>query len=149
MNKNLIFGIILLIVAFIAGFFFGKLGNSSEKPTKTTSNDFTDFKQIRLNEDFTKEGTVENLENVHWNHVSIMQFDNELEVSLTLDNMSETEKIEARELTVHLLDKKGNVIISKDVQMPEIAENYGYAMLDFECEIEELMIIEDIQIKAK
>ena len=129
--------------------------NTSTSTSQSVKNDSEDeeydeeMKQIRINEDFSKEGTVENLENVRWSNANIMQFDDEMDIDIMLNNESQTEKINATTLTVKLLDKQGNVIKEQDVEMKEIPSNYGYTTLNLSFDITEVMIIYDIQIVAK
>lgn len=125
--------------------------SSTSQSVKKDAEDeeFNDMKQIRINEDFSKEGTVENLENVRWSNANIMQSDDEMDIDIMLNNESQTEKINATTLTVKLLDKQGNVIKEQDVEMKEIPANYGYTSLNLKFEITEVMIIYDIQIVAK
>ncbi len=152
MNKNVIFAIIAIIVVFLGGFFLGRIEKKTTTEPEITSSDsedLFDFKQIHISENLSKKGKVENLKNVSWSRANIMQYGTELELSIDLNNESETEKVEAREITVNLLDKEGKVRLTKDINMPEIAENYGYTILNLEFEIEEVMIIHDIQIIAK
>lgn len=125
--------------------------SSTSQSVKKDAEDeeFNDMKRIRINEDFSKEGTVENLENVRWSNANIMQSDDEMDIDIMLNNESQTEKINATTLTVKLLDKQGNVIKEQDVEMKEIPANYGYTSLNLNFEISEVMIIYDIQIVAK
>lgn len=125
--------------------------SSTSQSAKKDSEDeeYNDMKQIRINEDFSKEGTVENLENVRWSNANIMQFDDEMDIDIMLNNESQTEKINATTLTVKLLDKQGKVIKEQDVEMKEIPSNYGYTTLNLSFDITEVMIIYDIKIVAK
>ena len=126
--------------------------NKFEANTKISTSDnqdYDDMKRIRINENFSKEGTVENLENVRWNNANIMQYDDEMDIDIMLNNESENEKIEATTLTVKLLDKQGKVMKEKDIEMEEIPANYGYTSLNLNFEISEVCIIYDIQIVAK
>ena len=92
------------------------------------------FRRIRVDEDLSVDGKVENLENVRWHNARIMQNDEKIEVSIMLNNESKDKKIEAKTLTVRLLNKEGKEIASKDVKMNEISDNYGYT--DIEAEFE-------------
>ena len=92
------------------------------------------FRRIRVDEDLSVDGKVENLENVRWHNARIMQNDEKIEVSIILNNESKDKKIEAKTLTVRLLNKEGKEIASKDVKMNEISDNYGYT--DIEAEFE-------------
>ena len=125
--------------------------SSTSQSAKKDSEDeeYNDMKQIRINEDFSKDGTVENLENVRWTNANIMQFDDEMDIDIMLNNESQTEKINATTLTVKLLDKQGKVIKEQDVEMKEIPSNYGYTTLNLKFDISEVMIIYDIKIIAK
>ena len=125
--------------------------SSTSQSAKKDSEDeeYNDMKQIRINEDFSKDGTVENLENVRWTNANIMQFDDEMDIDIMLNNESQTEKINATTLTVKLLDKQGKVIKEQDVEMKEIPSNYGYTTLNLNFDITEVMIIYDIKIVAK
>ena len=156
MNKSKSLKIIVLAVivlfVLVIGLFIGKMLPEGEKENTAKNNttaDTDNFKQIRINEDFSKDGTVENLENVRWNNANIMQFDNEMEISIYLNNESQTEVVPERQLTVNLLDKNGKVMYTQDVMMKEIAAEYGYTTIDLKFEIQEVAIIHDIQIIAK
>lgn len=149
---KIILVVIVLIIVFIIGMLIGKnlLQSNSNKENKNISNiEEDEFKNIRINEDFSKDGYIENLDNVRWNNARITQYDEEMEISITLNNDLEIEKIESRTLTVNLLDKEGKIIYTKDVEMEEIPENYGYTFLELKFEIEEPIIIYDVQIIAK
>ena len=116
---------------------------------KTNEEEYDEeMKQIRINEDFSKNGTIENVENVRWSNANIMQYDDEMDIDIMLNNESQNETIAARTLTVKLLDKEGKVIKEQDVEMKEIPANYGYTNLDLHFDITEVMIIYDIQIVA-
>ena len=124
-------------------------GSSTSQRGTTDSDGLDDMRRIRINEDFSKEGTVENLKNVRWSNANIMQSDNEMDIDIMLNNESEKEKVKATTLTVKLLDKQGKVIKSKDVKMEEIPAKFGYTTLNLKFDITDLMIIYDIQIVAK
>ena len=72
-----------------------------------------------------------------------------MEIIITLNNESETEKIPAQNLTINLLDQNGKIIYSKDTTIEEISANYGYTTIDLNFEYIEPQIIYDIQIISK
>ncbi len=113
----------------------------------TTEEDM--FRRIRIDEDLSVDGKVENLENVRWHNARIMQNDEKIEVSIMLNNESKDKKIEAKTLTVRLLNKEGKEIASKDVKMNEISDNYGYTDIKAEFENMEYAIIYNIELIAK
>ena len=126
--------------------------NKNQKISQSANNpngDIDDNIRIMLDEDFSKDGIIEGVENVIWNNARIRQVDNEMEVSIMLNNQSETEKIPSHDLTINFLDKNKKVILTKDIKMEEIPSQYGYTSLDFTCEITEQVIIYDIQIVGK
>lgn len=136
------FAIVLLIILIvIAGYFIYKGINK----TKNTDGK---IQWITSTLDIWKNGNVENLNNVSWANIRINQDNNELNVRIQLDNNSETDKAEARTLTVNLLGKRGKKLFSKDVEMEEI-ENDGWAVLEFSLPIDEPVMIYDAQIIAK
>ena len=100
------------------------------KTTDLKEDDIEEMRQIRIDEDFSKMGTIEGIENIRWNNVRIMQNDDDMEVSIMLNNESQTEKIPTANLTVNLLDKDGKILFTKDMQMQEISANYGYFRYD-------------------
>ena len=111
--------------------------------------DIEENKRIRLDEDFSKEGKIEGIENVRWNNVRIMQNDDEMEVSIMLNNESQTEKIPGADLIVNLMDKAGKTVYTQEIKMQEISANYGYTSLDMTFKIKEPIIIYDVQILKK
>lgn len=111
--------------------------------------DIEENKRIRLDEDFSKEGKIEGIENAIWNNVRIMQNDDEMEVSIMLNNESQTEKISGADLIVNLMDKAGKTVYTQEIKMQEISANYGYASLDMTFKIKEPIIIYDVQILKK
>lgn len=113
----------------------------------TTEEDM--FRRIRVDEDLSVDGKVENLENVRWHNARIMQNDEKIEVSIMLNNESKDKKIEAKTLTVRLLNKEGKEIASKDVKMNEISDNYGYTDIKAEFENMEYAVIYNIELIAK
>ena len=119
------------------------------KTTDLKEDDIEEMRQIRIDEDFSKMGTIEGIENIRWNNVRIMQNDDDMEVSIMLNNESQTEKIPTANLTVNLLDKDGKILFTKDMQMQEISANYGYTTLDMTFKITEPVIIYDVQILKK
>ena len=126
--------------------------NNNQKISKSVNNSNDDIDnniRIMLDEDLSKDGIVEGIENLTWNNARIRQMDNEIEVSIMLNNQSETEKIPSHDLTINLLDKDKKVIFTKDIKMKEISSQYGYTSLELTCEITEPVVIYDIQIEAK
>ncbi len=118
-----------------------------------SSDDFIDedngYWEIMLNEDLMVDKRVENLENLRWSHARIMQDSNNMEVSITLTNESLTDRIEARELIIQLLNKKGKVIGETEVQLPAMEENYDWKEVEVKFDLKELQIVYDIHITAK
>ena len=119
--------------------------NETPKTTTNTAKHNDDMIRISLDEDFSKDGT----ENVRWSDARIRQYDNEMEISIMLNNDSETEVIEARTLEMVLLDKEGKQIIAKDIEMGEIPAKYGYTTLETTIENVEPLLVYDVQLKAK
>ena len=155
--------IILIIIVIIQStiLIIKKLEKKEETTTNTVQtenkiktidlkeDDIEEMRQIRIDEDFSKMGTIEGIENIRWNNVRIMQNDDDMEVSIMVNNESQTEKIPTANLTVNLLDKDGKIIFTKDMQMQEISANYGYTTLDMTFKITEPVIIYDVQILKK
>lgn len=104
---------------------------------------------LHLNEDLFKDGIVEGIENLSWNTATILHNNNIMEIIITLNNESETEKIPAQNLTINLLDQNGKIIYSKDTTIEEISANYGYTTIDLNFDYIEPKIIYDIQIISK
>ena len=104
---------------------------------------------LHLNEDLFKDGIVEGIDNLSWNTATILHNNNIMEIIITLNNESETEKIPAQNLTINLLDQNGKIIYSKDTTIEEISANYGYTTIDLNFEYIEPQIIYDIQIISK
>ncbi len=143
---SIVIVVILLIYIIATNVNSSKTKNTEKNPT---TSDEEIFKDIRINEDFSTDGTIEGIENVRWSNANIMQFDNKMEISIMLNNESATEKIDEKELTVILIDKDGNEIAKNKVKMEEIPENYGYTTIDLELEQIDLTIIYDIKIIAE
>ena len=104
---------------------------------------------LHLNEDLFKDGIVEGIENLSWNTATIIHNNNIMEIIITLNNESETEKIPAQNLTINLLDQNGKIIYSRDTTIEEISANYGYTTIDLNFDYIEPKIIYDIQIISK
>ena len=135
---------------------YKKTGEKNNLPdTKTNQRAESDIDEsigdirIFLDENISKEGIVKGAENLRWNDAWIRQSDNEMEISLTLNNESETEKIQTKDLTINLLDKDNKVICTKDVQIKEINPNLNYTFIDCKIETTTPVIIYDLQIQAK
>lgn len=158
MEKERIWQIIcLILVVIIIGLSVYTFGFKSINNTNNTDNKYkasnsieeNDFRRIRIDEDFSTDGKVENLENVRWNNARITHTDGKLELSIMLNNESKDKKVEAKTLTVKLLDKAGKEIATKDFEMKEIKENYGYTNIELTFDIPEPIIVGDIEITAK
>lgn len=162
MKSNIwkIISVILLIVVLVLLILlknsYKKTGeNNNLSDTKTNQRDESNIDEltgdirISLDENISKEGIVKGAENLKWNDAWIRQSDNEMEISLTLNNESETEKIQERDLTVNLLDKDNNIIYTKDVKIKEINSKVDYTFLECKIEITSPVIIYDLQIQAK
>lgn len=161
--KNNIWKIISVILLIVVLVLLILLKNSYKKTrennnlsdTKTNQRDESNIDEltgdirISLDENISKEGIVKGAENLKWSDAWIRQSDNEMEISLTLNNESETEKIQERDLTVNLLDKVNNIIYTKDVKIKEINSNVDYTFLECKIEITSPVIIYDLQIQAK
>lgn len=104
---------------------------------------------LHLNEDLFKDGIVEGIENLSWNTATIVHNNGIMDISITLNNESETEKIPKNNLKINLLDQNGIIIYSKEATMEEISANYGYTTIDLNFEYIEPQIIYDIQIISK
>lgn len=151
--------IVLVIIVIIQStiLIIKKLDKKEQSKINTTQiekndlkeDDIEENKRIRLDEDFSKEGKIEGIENVRWNNVRIMQNDDEMEVSIMLNNESQTEKISGADLIVNLMDKAGKTIYTQEIKMQEISANYGYTSLDMTFKIKEPLIIYDVQILKK
>lgn len=127
--------------------------NSTNIASNTTNVDSTEddglYRDIRIDEDLSLDGRIENLENVRWNNARIRQDAEKMEVSIMINNESQKEKVAARTLTVTLFDKSGKVIGTKDTQMKEIEANYGYTDLEMIFDIKEVTLVYNIKIVAK
>ena len=123
--------------------------NENSIDTTTPGPGDLEYRRIRVDEDLSVDGKVENLENVRWHNARIMQNDEKIEVSIMLNNESKDKKIEAKTLTVRLLNKEGKEIAYKDVKMNEISDNYGYTDIKAEFENMEYAVIYNIELIAK
>lgn len=106
------------------------------------------LKGVNFYEEFSKIESVKNLEDVVWNSIRITQIENLMQVSISLNNLSETAKVEATNLTVNLYDNEGNLAYSKEAQMEELSENYGTTMVELEFEIDDISLIYDVDVIA-
>ena len=158
MEKENIWQIICLglvvIVIGLAVYAFGFKGNNNfnNSNNQVSDNSISEDERhimIRLDEDLSLDGTIKNLENVRWHNARIIQMDGQLELSIMLNNESKDKKIEARTLTIKLLDKAGKEIATKDFEMKEIKDNYGYTNIELTFDIPEPVIVGDIEITAK
>ena len=148
---------VLIIIGLVVYIFVGPnlknnvaAGKQADKNAGTSQSEEDTFRNIRLDEDITTDGRIEGIENLRWNNARITQHDKEMEVSIMLNNESEKEKIPANNLTVKLLDKSGNVIATKDVEMKEIAAKYGYSSLEMKFEeIKDYAVVYSIDISVK
>ena len=151
MEKEKIWQIVCLVLVVIiiglAIYAFGFKSNSSTKKYGDNSSE-NEFRNIRLEEEFSTDGKVENLENVKWNNARIMQNDGRLEFSLMLNNESQDKKIGKQKLKITLLDKTGKEIVSKDVSIKGIDSKFGYTDINFSVEMKEFVIVNDIKVVA-
>lgn len=150
--------VVLLIIVMILSYC---LFNKNSKPTSSVKKSSTSvksnrneneedtFRNIRVDEDLSTDGTIEGLENVRWSNARIMQHDGETEVSIMLNNESKEEKIPAAKLEVTLLDKNKKVIATQETEMKEISENYGYTNLDLKFDLQDYVVVYDIQISCQ
>ncbi len=150
-KSKIVWIVIAVIVALLVGILIGRSMSirATEEDDEVVSQENQGFKMIRINEDLSKDGKIENLQGVRWNNANIMQMDGKIEIDIMINNESETEEVPSKELTVNLLDKKGKTILTKDVTMGKIEKNYGYTVLNLEFDSKNIVIIHDIQIIAK
>ena len=155
MKKERIWQIIcLILVVIVIGlsvytFGFKNTNNIDNKNNATNSTEENDYSMIRIDEDLSTDGKVENLENVRWSNARITHTDGKLKLSIMLNDELKDKKIEAKTLTVKLLDKAGKEIATKDFEMKEIKDNYGYTNIELTFDIAEPVIIYNISIIAK
>ena len=146
---------VLVLVVLLKNSYKKTGENYNLSDTKTNQRDESNIDEltgdirISLDENISKEGSVKGAENLKWSDAWIRQSDNEMEISLTLNNESETEKIQERDLTVNLLDKDNNIIYTKDVKIKEINSKVDYTFLECKIEVTSPVIIYDLQIQAK
>ena len=125
-----------------------KENNIAVKSNVSSESNEEEFKNIRINEEYSTDGRIENLEDVRWNNARIIQNDGQMEFSVMLNNESKDKKIGKQNLKVILLDKAGKEIVSKDVNIKGIDTNYGYTEIEFTNDIKELVIVDEIKIVA-
>ena len=153
-KKNILI-IIVMILILIIGILIGRnikteiKDNEHKDDNKSNNTTQDDYKFIRIDEVISKNGKIENLEDIQWNNANITQDDKKIEISIDIDKLIENQKVESRTLTVKLLDPKGEIIASKDVIMEEISEDKNYTKVKLELKITETVLIDDIQIIAK
>ena len=143
--------IIVCSILILLGILFLMRINVGDKKNSNVIDETSEedkFRQIRIDEDLDTEGTVKNLQNARWNHVRINQEDNKLELELDIRNDSKTEVIPSTELTVNVKDKAGKTILSKNVQMEEIKDDYGYTILELDFDINDYVIVYDLEVIA-
>ena len=143
--------IIVCSILILLGILFLMRINVGDKKNSNVIDETSEedkFRQIRIDEDLETEGTVKNLQNARWNHVRINQEDNKLELELDIRNDSKTEVIPSTELTVNVKDKAGKTILSKNVQMEEIKDDYGYTILELDFDINDYVIVYDLEVIA-
>ena len=143
--------IIVCSILILLGILFLMRINVGDKKNSNVIDETSEedkFRQIRIDEDLDTEGTVKNLQNARWNHVRINQEDNKLELELDITNDSKTEVIPSTELTVNVKDKAGKTILSKNVQMEEIKDDYGYTILELDFDINDYVIVYDLEVIA-
>ena len=141
----------MLIVIIILGVNLdnAKNGGTSTGSKVSSGEEYDEgHKMIRLDEDLSKDGKIENLEGVRWNNARIMQNDGQMEFSVMLNNESKDKKIKKQTLKVTLYDRSGKVIVSKDVEIKGINANYGYTDINLTFEMNELVIVDDVKIVA-
>lgn len=152
-KKNIIISIIVLVILLLIIIFVINSNNNDNKEVtnnkEETENKIDRTINIRINEDFSKDGRVENLENVRWHNANIIEYDDKMEIDIMLNNEEKDKKIPATTLTVNIYNEDNKIIYTKDVEMEEIPDNYGYTDLNLEFDIDEIVIIKDIEIVAK
>ncbi len=152
LNLWKIFIVILIVIVLIYVMvinFSKKNNNNSNNKNQTSTQTSEKYRMIRIDEDLLVEGTVEGIEDLRWDNARITQYDNKIEVYIMLTSISEVEKIPARKLDVKLIDKSGKVIATKEAEMQEIAEMFGYTTLELVFDTSEKEVVYDIQIVAK
>ena len=147
--------IIIMLAYIIIISTSGKSKNNSTQSSKATSNSTSTnisneerYTNIRIDEDLSSDGQIEGIENVRWNNARISEDANQMQVSIMINNESQTEKVASTPIEVSLLDENGKVIDSREVVLEEIEANYGYTNLELNFEIENFVVVHDIQIKA-
>lgn len=121
--------------------------NNLEAEENIEESDIT--RNIRIDEDISKDGRIENLEHVIWNDASILQYDNRLEVNINLESELEEENIPSKELKIALYEKSGKLITEQKIKMEEIKAPYGHTNLKFEVEVNEPTIVYDMEISVE
>ena len=138
----------MIVVVLTVCIVIGNKGDTSERET-TTPEQPNLFMNFKLSEEFIGDGNIENLEDVIWSGAKLSQEQGKCKASMIILKTNEGKKIEAKELTIKLLDKDGNVIASKDTKMKEFSENSIYSNLDVQFDMSDYHIIYDIKITAK
>ena len=138
--------VILALASFII---FDKVKGTLTKSKSTTADTEDSSISIRVDEDLSMKGKVENLEDVSFGHVRITQYNGKTRISVMLNNESKDKAIEAKTLTINLLDKDGAVIAKGTTEMKEIKENLRYTNVDLEMDMPNLELVYNIQIIAE
>lgn len=154
----IIISVIVIVIVLVIIYFLIQSNSKTSKKSYDSNNNILEeditvsqeekFRDIRLDEDLNIDDTIEGLENARYNHVRIMQYDSEMKISIDIDNESKDEKIPASELLINILDKEGKTILTKNVQMEEISNDYGYTRIELKFDIKEPLIIYDMEIIA-
>ena len=151
--KNKIYILIIIVLLIIIAIMGVQLVNiNKEEPiAEEKSNDSNNvperFVSIRFNEDISVDGTIEEIEDLRFNHIRIDEDDFSIRADFMLENMSEND-IEAQKLKVSFYNKEGKEILSKQIETQKIEAN-GYQSIKIEFEKEnksDFELIYDVKI---
>ena len=143
-----IIAVIIIIVLMIALILTNTNKNSDNSKIQINEEAEEEPIRIMLSEELNKEGVVDGLENVTWNHANMNQYDGHMDVFVDLRNNSAKDKVASKKLTITLLNKNGKEIASKEATMEEMDIN-GASNLQATFEAVDYVVVYDILVSAK
>ena len=107
------------------------------------------YSNIKVEEEISDSGDIENLENMRWENVRITQNDGTAEVSMTIRNDNPEQKIENKHLKIELLDIDGNILAEGHGDITELTNSNNFTEINFSAGIPSPELIYNLRVVAE
>ena len=107
------------------------------------------YSNIKVEEEISDSGDIENLENMRWENVRIIQNDGTAKVSMTIRNDNPEQKIENKHLKIELLDIDGNVLAEGNSDIIELTDSNNFTEINFSAGIPSPEVIYNLRVVAE